>query len=184
MHSITQTQKILPFIPRQVNASNKNTPSMHHPQRQNVTTPKVGLKKTSHIHKNLTQNVEPHRCRWERRRRRIVTCTVVCWLLTCTVWFRSEVCVKTCLMYILLKTFTLHDGFGSVSQIMFFTYFMGKYAMSVCELSTNWLTWRLVSVWKGLGCLEVLDVSHNHSNPFFSLSAVNVRRCLMYMSLL
>ena len=55
--------------PRRVNASNKNTPSMHHPQRQNVTTSMVGLK-NSHIDKNLTQNGEPQESSWERRRRR------------------------------------------------------------------------------------------------------------------
>ena len=40
--------------PRRVNAGNKNTPSMHHPWRQNVTTLMVGLK-NGHIRKNLTQ---------------------------------------------------------------------------------------------------------------------------------
>ena len=41
----------------------KNTPSMHHPQRQNVTTSMVGLK-NGHIHKNLTQNGEPQKSSW------------------------------------------------------------------------------------------------------------------------
>ena len=44
MHFIAQTQKILTSCPRRVNAGNKNTPSLHHPQRQNVTTSMVGLK--------------------------------------------------------------------------------------------------------------------------------------------
>ena len=35
--------------PRRVNASNKNTPSMHHPRRRNVTTLMVGLKKTKPV---------------------------------------------------------------------------------------------------------------------------------------
>ena len=39
--------------PRRVNASNKNTPSTHHPRRRNVTTLMVGLK-NGHIRKNLT----------------------------------------------------------------------------------------------------------------------------------
>ena len=52
-----------------VNAINKNTPSMHHLWRRNVTTSMVGLKK-GHICKNLTQNGEPQRSSWERRRRR------------------------------------------------------------------------------------------------------------------
>ena len=54
-----------------MNAGNKTTASMHHPQRRNVTTSIVGLKK-SHIRKNLTQNGEPQRysleCRPRRRR--------------------------------------------------------------------------------------------------------------------
>ena len=63
MRSITQTQKILTLIcPRRVNASNKNTSSMHHPRRRNVTTSVVGLK-NGHIRKNLTQNGEPQRYR-------------------------------------------------------------------------------------------------------------------------
>ena len=41
--------------PRWVNASNKKTPSMHHPWRQNVTTSMVGLK-NGHKCKNLAQN--------------------------------------------------------------------------------------------------------------------------------
>ena len=55
--------------PRQVNAGNKNTPSTHHPQRWNVTTCMVGLE-NGHIRKNPTQNGEPQRYSWERRRRR------------------------------------------------------------------------------------------------------------------
>ena len=56
--------------PRWMNARNKNNPSMHHPWRWNVTASMVGLKK-SHIRKNLTQNGEPQRFSWGRRRRRI-----------------------------------------------------------------------------------------------------------------
>ena len=50
--------------PRQVNAGNKNTPSMHHPQRWNVTSSMIGLKKHSHIGQNLTQDGEPQRYSW------------------------------------------------------------------------------------------------------------------------
>ena len=39
--------------PRRVIAGNKNTPSMQHPRRRNVTTAMVGLK-YGHIRKNLT----------------------------------------------------------------------------------------------------------------------------------
>ena len=56
--------------PRRVNAGNKNTPSMHHPRRQNVTTSIVGINKNGHTRKNLTQNNEPHKYSWERRLRR------------------------------------------------------------------------------------------------------------------
>ena len=52
---------------RWVNASNKNTPSMHHPWRWNVTTSIVGLKK-GHICKNLTKNGESQKRSWEHRR--------------------------------------------------------------------------------------------------------------------
>ena len=54
--------------PRLVNAGYKNTPSMHHPWKWNVTTSMVGLK-NNHIGKNLTQNDEPQGYRWECRRR-------------------------------------------------------------------------------------------------------------------
>ena len=55
--------------PRRVNAGNKNTLSMHHPQRRNVTTSMVGLK-SSHTRKTLIQNGEPQRYSWEHIRRR------------------------------------------------------------------------------------------------------------------
>ena len=43
-----------------VNAGDKNTSSMHHPRRRNVTTSMVGLKKKKgHIRPNLAQNGEP-----------------------------------------------------------------------------------------------------------------------------
>ena len=41
--------------PRQVNAGNKNTSSMHHPQRRNVTTSMVGLKKKKKQNKTKNQ---------------------------------------------------------------------------------------------------------------------------------
>ena len=41
-----------------MNAGNKNTPSMHHPRRQNATTSMVWLK-NGHISKNITQNGKP-----------------------------------------------------------------------------------------------------------------------------
>ena len=55
--------------PRPVNASNKNTPSRHHPQRRNVTTSMAGLKNCQ-IGKNLTHNGEPQIFSRERRSRR------------------------------------------------------------------------------------------------------------------
>ena len=56
--------------PWRVNAGNKNTPSMHHPRRWNVTTSMIGLKNCQ-ICKNLTlKNGEPQRSSWESRRRR------------------------------------------------------------------------------------------------------------------
>ena len=58
------------LCPSPVNASNKNTPSMHYPQRQNVTTSMVGLKKLVMYAKNPTQNGEPQRYSWEHSRRR------------------------------------------------------------------------------------------------------------------
>ena len=54
--------------PRQLNAGNKNTPTMHHPRRRNVTTSMVGLK-NGHICKNLIQNGEPQTYSWAHRRR-------------------------------------------------------------------------------------------------------------------
>ena len=48
---------------------NKNTPSMHHPRRRNVTTTMVGLK-DGHIRKISPTNGEPHGYSWIRRKRR------------------------------------------------------------------------------------------------------------------
>ena len=42
---------------RRVNVSDKNTPSVHHPRRWNVTTSMVGCKKC-YIHTNLSNNGE------------------------------------------------------------------------------------------------------------------------------
>ena len=44
---------------RRVNAGNKNTSSMHHPWRQNVTTSMVGLKKKSLMQKISPKMVNP-----------------------------------------------------------------------------------------------------------------------------
>ena len=57
-----------------MNAGNKNTLSAHHPQRRNVTSSMVRIKKqkknkTGHTRTNLTQSGEPQRYSWERRRR-------------------------------------------------------------------------------------------------------------------
>ena len=55
MHSITQTQQILIFMSYMGECwQQKNTHSMYHPPRQNMTTSMVGLK-NGRIHKNLTQ---------------------------------------------------------------------------------------------------------------------------------
>ena len=55
---------------RQVNVGYKNIPSMHHPQRRNVTASMVGLKKKKNGKKDLTKNDEPQRYNSERRSRR------------------------------------------------------------------------------------------------------------------
>ena len=54
---------------RRVNAGNKNTPSMHHPRRWNVTTSAVGLK-NGHIHKSLIPNGEPQRYSWGTQKKK------------------------------------------------------------------------------------------------------------------
>ena len=72
--------------PRWVNASNKNTPSMHHPQRQNVTTSMVGLK-NSHIGKNLTQNGEPQRYSWGTQKKKEKLCPC---FYSCCVFFQNR----------------------------------------------------------------------------------------------
>ena len=57
--------------PRRVNASNKNTSSMHHPQRRNVTASMVGLKKKNgHIRKNLTPHDGPQRYSWGTQKKK------------------------------------------------------------------------------------------------------------------
>ena len=48
-------------------AVSKNTPSMHHPQRQNVSTSMAELG-NGHIHKHLTPNGEPQRYSWGRKK--------------------------------------------------------------------------------------------------------------------
>ena len=55
MHTYVLSHGLKTFwrsCPRRVNAGNKNTPSMHHPRRRNVTTSMVGLKDShTHTHK-------------------------------------------------------------------------------------------------------------------------------------
>ena len=65
--------------PRQVNAGNKNTPSMHHLRRWNVTTSVVGLR-NGHIRKNLTspKMVNPRHVGGEHRRTRRMLLLVGC----------------------------------------------------------------------------------------------------------
>ena len=72
MHACISSHELLrswPPCARRVNAGNKNTPSMHHPRRQNVTTSMAGLK-TVTCAKNLTQNGEPQRYSWKCRRKK------------------------------------------------------------------------------------------------------------------
>ena len=66
VHSIARTRT---DCPRQVIAGNKNTPSMHHPPRRNVTTSVAGFK-NGHIGKNLTQNGEPQRSSWGMQKKK------------------------------------------------------------------------------------------------------------------
>ena len=55
--------------PERVNAGYKNTPSMHHPRRRNVTSSMVGLRKKAATYANFSpKNGESQG--WERRRRR------------------------------------------------------------------------------------------------------------------
>ena len=56
--------------PRRVNAGNKNTPSTHHPRRQNVTTLMVGLKKRSHTQKSHPKVVNPRDVAGERKKKK------------------------------------------------------------------------------------------------------------------
>ena len=56
--------------PRRVNASNKNTPSTHHPRRRNVTTLMVGLKKRSHMQKSHPKVVNPRDIAGERKKKK------------------------------------------------------------------------------------------------------------------
>ena len=71
--------------PRQVNASNKNTPSMQQPPRQNVTTSRVGLR-NDHIPKNLTQNGEPQRYSWGTLKKKITqACNITLAMLAASI---------------------------------------------------------------------------------------------------
>ena len=57
--------------PRRVNASNKNTSSVHHPQRRNVTASMVGLKKKTVTYAKISPHMmDPRDIAGERRRRR------------------------------------------------------------------------------------------------------------------
>ena len=84
-HFIIQTQKMLTCA-RRMHADNKNTPSMHHPRRRNVTTSLAGLKKTVTYAKISPKMVNPRDIAGERRRRRRSPnrsipefCTSSCW---------------------------------------------------------------------------------------------------------
>ena len=79
MHGLTRSCQ---SCPRWMNASNKNTPSMHHPWRQNVTTSMVALK-NGHIRKNLTKNGEPQRYSWgtqKKKEKKISAQNLICGL--------------------------------------------------------------------------------------------------------
>ena len=54
---------------RRVNAGSKNTPSMHHSRRRNVTSSMIGLQ-NGHICKYLTQNGEPQRSSWGTQKKK------------------------------------------------------------------------------------------------------------------
>ena len=99
--------------PRRVNASNVNTPSMHHPQRRNVTTSVIGLKiLNGHTRKNLTENGEPQRCiAGECRRRRIQGCKLL------------NVCRNSSTMHIELQTLQLTDIWGERGEAYFLVCF-------------------------------------------------------------
>ena len=55
---------------RRVNAGNKNTFSMHHPRRRNVTTSVVGSK-TCQLRKDVAQYGEAQRCGWGAQKKKM-----------------------------------------------------------------------------------------------------------------
>ena len=66
MHFIARTQKILTLCPRRVNAGNKNTPSTHHPRRQNVNG---WIEKGSHTQKSHPKMMNPRDIAGERTKK-------------------------------------------------------------------------------------------------------------------
>ena len=72
--------------PEWVNGNNKNTPSMHHPQRRNVTTSMVGLRNGQYT--KISKNGEPQRYSWEHRRRRRAPSLVYKFYLSTYNWLR------------------------------------------------------------------------------------------------
>ena len=66
MHGLKRS---LRSCPRRVNAGNKNTPSMHHPRRRNVTTLMVGLKNGHHTQKSHPKVVNPRDIAGERKKK-------------------------------------------------------------------------------------------------------------------
>ena len=81
------------LCPRWVNAGNKNTPSMHHPWRRNVTTLMVGLKKRSHTQKSHPKAVNPRDIAGEckKKKERMITHFCVNKPSTALTW-----CVQQC----------------------------------------------------------------------------------------
>ena len=76
MHSITLTQRSWHSCPWRMDAGNKNTPSIRHPRRWNVTTSMAGLEKWSHTKKSPPpppyppKNGETQRYSWEHTQKK------------------------------------------------------------------------------------------------------------------
>ena len=99
-HGLTRSRR---SCPRRVNAGNKNTPSMHHLRRRNVTTSVVGLKTATYA-KISPKMVNPRNIagKHRRRRRKFIAQILIRW--NCAFHFQY---VITITFIIIINMFTV-----------------------------------------------------------------------------
>ena len=69
MHTCTDSKDLDIHVLDRWMPATKTYPACNHPRRRNMTNSMAELK-NSHIHKNLTQNVEPHKYSWGTKKKK------------------------------------------------------------------------------------------------------------------